>query len=82
MRGADSYSESPFTTVKLEDFVPANHPLRPIRTWVNESLAKMDIKFSAMYEADIKGRRPSIAPEKDWRTQVTADTICSSFNTG
>jgi hypothetical protein len=38
MRGADSYSESLFTTVKLEDFVPANHPLRPIRTWVNETL--------------------------------------------
>ena len=35
MRGADSYNESLFTTVKLEDFVPANHPLRPIRTWVN-----------------------------------------------
>lgn len=24
MRGADSYNESLFTTVKLEDFVPAN----------------------------------------------------------
>ena len=64
MRGADSYNESLFTTVKLEEFVPANHPLRPIRLWVNEALAKMDGKFSAMYEADIKGGRPSIAPEK------------------
>lgn len=64
MRGIDSYSESLFTTVKLEDFVPANHPLRPIRTWVNDAVAKMDVKFSAMYEADIKGGRPSIAPEK------------------
>ena len=36
MRGSDSYSESLFTTVKLEDFVSANHPLRPIRTWVND----------------------------------------------
>lgn len=34
MRGPDSYSESLFTTVRLEDFVPANHPLRPIRAWV------------------------------------------------
>lgn len=47
MRGADSYSESLFMTVKLEDFVPANHPLRPIRAWVNDALAKMDAKFSA-----------------------------------
>ncbi len=48
MRGADNYSESLFTTAKLEDFVPADHPLRPIRTWVNSALAKMDEKFSAM----------------------------------
>ena len=70
MRGADSYSESLFTTVKLEDFVPANHPLRPIRTWVNDALAKMDAKFSAMYEADVKGGRPSIAPEKLMRAML------------
>ncbi|MFM9428839.1 transposase [Variovorax sp. GrIS 2.14] len=64
MRGSDGYNESLFSTVKLEEFVPANHPLRPIRTWMNESLAKMDERFSAMYEADVKGGRPSIAPEK------------------
>ena len=90
MRGADSYNESLFTTVKLEDFVPANHPLRPIRTWVNDALAKMDAKFSAMYEADIKGGRPSIAPEKLMRAMLlqvlysqtswtaTTPTTCSS----
>ena len=70
MRGADSYSESLFTTVNLEDFVPAKHPLRPIRTWVNDALAKMDAKFSAMYEADVKGGRPSIAPEKLMRAML------------
>lgn len=64
MRGADTYNEGLFTTVKLEDFVPSNHPLRPIRIWVNEALVKMEGKFSAMYEADVKGGRPSIAPEK------------------
>ena len=70
MRGTDSYNESLFTTVKLEDFVPTGHPLRPIRTWVNDALAKMDAKFSAMYEADIKGGRPSIAPEKLMRAML------------
>jgi transposase len=70
MRGADAYNESLFTTVRLEDFVPANHPLRPIRIWVNEALAKMDEKFSVMYEADIKGGRPSIAPEKLMRAML------------
>ncbi len=64
MRGADSNSESLFTTVQLEELVPASHPLRPTCAWVNEALTKMDERFSAMYEADIKGGRPTIAPEK------------------
>lgn len=70
MRGADSYSESLFSTVRLEEFVPADHPLRKIRLWVNEALSKMDARFSAMYEADIKGGRPSIAPEKLMRAML------------
>lgn len=70
MRGADAYNEALFTTVKLEDFVPAKHPLRPIRAWVNDALAKMDVKFSAMYEADVKGGRQSIAPEKLMRAML------------
>ncbi len=70
MRGADSYSENLFTTVMLEQFVPANHPLRKIRTWVNDALSDMDAKLSAMYEADIKGGRPSIAPEKLMRAML------------
>jgi transposase len=64
MRGRDGYNESLFSTVRLEDFVPADHPLRPIRTWVNDALSRLDDRFSAMYEADVKGGRPSIAPEK------------------
>jgi hypothetical protein len=64
MRGAYAYNEALFSTVRLEDFVPAKHPLRPIRQWVNDALTKMDAKFSTMYQADIKGGRPSIAPEK------------------
>ena len=70
MRGADAYNEALFSTVRLEDFVPSNHPLRPIRVWVNEALAAMDAKLSAMYEADIKGGRPSIAPEKLMRAML------------
>jgi transposase len=70
MRGADGYKQALFSTVRLEDFVPATHPLRPIRKWINEALVNMDEKFSAMYEADIKGGRPSIAPEKLMRAMV------------
>lgn len=50
MRGSDSCNESLFSTVRLEDFVPASHPLRPIRTWMNAALARMNERFSAMYE--------------------------------
>jgi transposase len=64
MRGADGYTEAMFTMAKLDDFVPVNHPVRPIRTWLNEALKRMDPVFTRMYESDAKGGRPSIAPEK------------------
>jgi len=64
MRGTDSYTEGLFTMRKLDDFVPANHPLRRIRVMVNEALSKMDELSSRMYEADVKGGRPSVPPEK------------------
>ncbi len=70
MRGADTFTESLFTMRRLEDFVPADHPLRPIRAMVNEALVKMDGLFAGMYEADIKGGRPSIAPEKLLRAML------------
>lgn len=55
---------------RLDDFVPADHPLRRIRVMVNEVLARMDGLFSRMYEADIKGGRPSIALEKLLRAML------------
>lgn len=38
MRGTDGMQEGLFTLAKLDDFVPANHPLRAIRVLVNEAL--------------------------------------------
>mgnify|MGYP002143804265 CR=1 FL=1 len=78
MRGADSYRESLFSTIRLEDFVSPNHPLRAIRIWMNDTLAKMDEKFSAMYEADIRGGRPPVgapdgAPKRAGRGDADAD---------
>ena len=61
MRGADGLQESLFTVAKLDDFVPADHPLRSIRTLVNESLRRLNSLFNMIY-AD-RGR-DSIAPEK------------------
>lgn len=70
MRGADTFTESLFTMRKLEDFVPADHPLRTVRLMVNRALGNLDDLFSRMYEADIKGGRPSIAPEKLLRAML------------
>lgn len=70
MRGADTFTESLFTMRRLEDFVPQSHPLRSIRAMANQALAKMDRLFAQMYEADIKGGRPSIAPEKLLRAML------------
>jgi hypothetical protein len=44
-----------FSRLKLDEFVPQTRPLRPIRQWLNEMLAKMDAKFSAMVEVGVKG---------------------------
>lgn len=70
MRGTDSFTESLFVLKKLEDFVPAGHPLRAIRTMVNEALAGMGALFGQMYEDPAKGGRPSIAPEKLLRAML------------
>lgn len=70
MRGTDSYTEGLFTMRRLDDFVPANHPLRRIRVMVNEALGKMDELFSRMYEADVKGGRPGVPPEKLLRAML------------
>ena len=76
MRGAEACNEALLSTVRLEDFVPAKHPLRPIRQRVNESLAKMDAKLSTTYEADVNGGRPSIAPERLMRATPLHE-LCS-----
>jgi transposase len=64
MRGADVFTEQLFSVKKLDDFVPAEHPLRPIRDQVNEALKRLTGLFAQMYEPSWKGGRPSIAPEK------------------
>jgi hypothetical protein len=46
MRGADTFTERLFTLRKLEDFVPAEHPLRSIRKMANAALVKMDRLFA------------------------------------
>jgi transposase len=67
MRGSDGMQEALFTVAKLEDFVPADHPLRPIRALVNEALGRLNGLFNLVY-ADTG--RASIAPEKLLRAML------------
>lgn len=46
MRGSDGMQEGLFTVAKLEDFVPADHPLRAIRLLVNEALGRLNGLFN------------------------------------
>jgi transposase len=70
MRSADTFTESLFTMKRLDDFVPAHHPLREIRKTANKALAKMEPLFAQMYAPDVLGGRPSIAPEKLLRAML------------
>ena len=61
MRGGDERSGKLFSYVDVEKRVPKGHPLRAIRTIVNDALSDLDSAFAAMY-APLG--RPSIPPEK------------------
>jgi len=61
MRGLDERNGELFSYVDIEERIPAAHPLRAIRTLVNEVLAALDGEFS---ELSAESGRPSIAPER------------------
>ena len=61
MRGTDVQQSGMFSYVSLEQRVPATHPLRAVRTLLDEALSGMSRDFDRVY-AD--GGRPSIAPER------------------
>jgi hypothetical protein len=48
MRGADITQESLFTVAKLDDFVPASHPLRTIRKLADTALQRMSALFDTL----------------------------------
>ena len=61
MRGSDPKQDGMFSYVSPERRVPAEHPLRPLRTMVDGILKLMSPRFAKLY-AD-RGR-PSIPPER------------------
>jgi transposase len=61
MRGDDVRTEALFSYLSCEARVPKDHPLRPIRTIVDQALTVLSPAFDELY-SDIG--RPSIPPEK------------------
>jgi transposase len=62
MRGTDQATGAMFSYVDLERRVRRDHPLRTIRTIVNEALSGMSADFEVLYVAGVG--RPSIPPER------------------
>jgi transposase len=60
MRGADVTQEGLFIVKQTADYVPAKHPLIPIREILNVALRDMDVLFESMYGE--RGRY-SVPPE-------------------
>jgi transposase len=61
MRGADEQQNELFSYGSLEERIPVDHPLRPIRAMVDEALKRLSGRFDEIYGED--GRR-SIPPER------------------
>jgi transposase len=60
MRGRDDRLEGFFSYVRLEERIPKDHPLRPIRALADEALGSLNKRFEGLYSTT---GRPSIAPE-------------------
>lgn len=67
MRGVPERQLAMLTTLSPEELIPADHPIRRIRTVVEAVLAELDDKFEAMYA---RSGRPSIPPEQLLKAMV------------
>ncbi len=60
MRGRDDGSDGLFSYVRLEERVPADHPLRAIRALADEAFGSLNRRLDGLYSSM---GRPSIPPE-------------------
>jgi len=61
MRGGEDPHAEVWSYIPLEQRVPADHPLRPLRAMVDAVLTNLSPQFSRLYS---RVGRPSIAPER------------------
>jgi hypothetical protein len=78
MRGTGGTQEALFTGVKLEVFVPADHPLRPIRLRVNESPARPNgYSCSRLWQAAVNMRATSAAAVMPTTLEILQSQVMS-----
>jgi hypothetical protein len=70
VRGGDQQQNHIFSYLSPEARVRKDHPLRAIRTMVDEVLTQLSRRFDRMYA---RVGRPSIAPEKPLRRSCFAE---------
>lgn len=61
MRGEDRKADGMFSYMRLEDRVPPDHPLRPVRVLVDATLTELSPEFEKLYATV---GRPSVPPER------------------
>ena len=66
----DTFTESLFTMRRLDDFMLEKHFLRTVRRKANLALKNIEPLLTSMSAADIKGRRPSVAPKNLLRAML------------
>ncbi len=67
MRGLEHSSQQLFSYINIEERIPADHALRPLKLLVDSILTGMDRQFDAVYS---KEGRPSIPPERLLRASL------------
>jgi len=60
VRGTENPQDNLFSYVSLEERIPDNHPLRPVRRMFDEALERLSDRLDALYP---ETGRPSIPPE-------------------
>ncbi len=75
MRGHVDRQENMWFTMRTEDFIPENHPLREIKKLADAELARLAPVFSKAYA---KSGRRSVPPERLGNRRAETDAICGA----
>jgi transposase len=68
VRGKSEQQQAMMFVMAMEEFVPAEHPLRTVKKLADTELARLEKVFDAMYAAN--NGRPSIPPERLLKGQL------------